>query len=71
MARTIIIYNNSEEIRVFSNKKKAHQAAILHGYSKSYNHFSTMLKDGFGVDFYSINAKSERDYHNFKQHKIE
>jgi hypothetical protein len=69
--KTVIMYEISEEIRIFSNKKKAYQFAKTYGYGKSYNHFCTLLKGGFGEFFKSPVDKKLSLSHSINQKTVE
>lgn len=68
--KSIILYNISDEIRVFSNKIKAFNFAKTFGYDKGYNHFCRQLKSGRGEFFRSKGIKGSLE-HSINQKPVE
>lgn len=69
--KTVIMYNISEEIRIFSNKTKAFNFAKNYGYDKSYNHFCRVLKSGHGEFFKSPLDRKTSIIHTISQKTVE
>lgn len=69
--KSIIMYEISEEIRIFSNKKKAFEFAQNYGYEKSYNHFCTMIKSHGGIFFKTPLDKKTSLIHSITQKNVE
>lgn len=69
--KTVIMYNISEEIRIFSNKTKAFNFAQSYGYDRSYYHFCRMLKSGKGEFFRSSSGIKGSLQHTINQKPVE
>lgn len=69
--KSVIMYNISEEIRIFSNKKKAFEFAKTYGYLKSYNHFCTQIKVHGGEFFKSPVDRKVSLVHSINQKNVE
>jgi len=69
--KTVIMYNISEEIRLFSNKTKAFNFAKSYGYDKSYNHFCTQIKRHGGEFFKTPLDRKNSLVHSINQKPVE
>lgn len=69
--KSVIMYNISEEIRIFSNKTKAFNFAKSYGYDKSYNHFCTQIKSHGGEFFKSPLDRKVSLVHTINQKTVE